>query len=45
MGRQDRLLLGLLQGGFQVAVDGNTLTLSDVDAIGTDQPVATYRAT
>jgi heat shock protein HslJ len=45
VGEQDRLLLQLLTGGFQVAVDGSTLTVSDVDAHGTDQPVAVYRAT
>jgi heat shock protein HslJ len=43
IGHQDQLLLGLLEGGFQVAVDGDTLTVSDVDAIGSAQPVATYR--
>ncbi|GAA3154829.1 hypothetical protein GCM10010531_02460 [Blastococcus jejuensis] len=44
VGRQDQLVLAMLGGGFQLSVDGDTLTVTDVDAIGSPRPVLTYRA-
>ncbi len=35
----------MLGGGFQVSIDDDLLTVSDVDAHGMERPVLTYRAT